>query len=140
MKNIFCYLKRKKNNIIYYEIDNHSKIKFNKKNKKWIKIIWKNGLIHKKCNILLKEIDFNLINKPDEKLGYFFLKSKKIKQHWTRIKLQNDNLLFEVDPKFDITPLFPWLTKKFTVNYNNFFSVINKIKNITNQNNISPQS
>ena len=59
--------------------------------------------------IILK---LNLIKKPNEKLGYFFLESKKIKQHWTRIKLKNNKLLFEIDPKFDITPFFPWMTKK----------------------------
>ncbi len=79
---------------------------------------------------MINELNFDLIKNPDKSLGYFFLKSKKIKQNWIRIKLENNNLLFEIDPKFDITPLFSSLTKKITINYDNFFNTINKIKKL----------
>lgn len=125
---ILSYFKNKKHNISYYKIDDNTKIKFNKKRDKWITIIWKEGIKNNKCNLLIEELNFDLIKKPDEKLGYFFLESKKIKQYWTRIKLKNNKLLFEIDPKFDITPFFPWMTKKISLDYNNFYNAIKNIK------------
>lgn len=130
MVKLLSFIKKRKNNVVFYKIDDNAKIEFNTKKNKWIKIIYKKGIIYKKCNLILEELNFDLIKNPDIRLGYFFLKSKNIKQHWTRIKLENNNLLFEVDPKFDITSFFPKLTKKFTLNYNNFYDAISKIKDL----------